>query len=422
MNTPAPANPWARGWQRAVADAWPGQDRVHAAGRSLLPAGQLHFAPGSITATVGGHRASITVSTLTDAQWDSVVDAVGSHPVHPHTVLAGQLPVALADPGHTAGVPLIPRPGDLSARCPCRAAANGRLCAHAAAVAYAFATRLASQPQALCSLRGRPLARIRAALADRPEARCGAAPGLQSTGLRGHQHPSGAPERHAGPGSPIVRADHAFAAWHAAPLPATGPERTEHPARGPAAQDGPPDLAVLPPPPSPAPGLRDLQWLTADAAKRAQRLLSAPAPAHAPSPGDQVLDGLDDAIRLLATHAAHHTTATAERAGLASADLRRLTAAWRHGGAAGLATARGTTGAEPEELGAAMAELAVTLGDSERLTTRDGHITDTQTQTQLRYGPDHRWHPFRHDGTDWTPVVGAHTHAPSAFHAATAPT
>jgi hypothetical protein len=164
------------------------------------------------------------------------------------------------------------------------------------------------------------------------------------------------------------------------------------------------------PPGVPGKGL--LELLAADAAGRAAAMLAGSAA--------ETEDPLIDAVRLLATAAgAPHTAAAARLTGLSEDALRRLTLAYRHGGAGGVAAALAATPCGTEEMASAVDEVrgrrAFAVGD---LTVEAGAIIDAGAGVRLRLGPDGRWYPFTLARRQWWPAIGANASAGTAYQAA----
>lgn len=159
------------------------------------------------------------------------------------------------------------------------------------------------------------------------------------------------------------------------------------------------------------PGTGLLELLAADAAGRAAAMLAGSA--------TETEDPLVDAVRLLATAAgAPHTAAAARLTGIPEDDLRRLTLAYRHGGAGGVAAALAATPCGTEELAAAVGEVrrrrTFAVGD---LTVEAGAITDAGAGVRLRLGPDGRWYPFTLARKQWWSAIGANDSAGAAYQA-----
>jgi hypothetical protein len=164
------------------------------------------------------------------------------------------------------------------------------------------------------------------------------------------------------------------------------------------------------PPGVPDNGILDL--LAADAAEQATAMLA----------GSTMVtdDPLIDAVRLLASAAgAPHTARAVELTGIPADDLRRLTIAYRHGGAEGVSAALEATPCGTEEMSAAVDEVrrqrTFAVGE---LAVDPGTITDPGAGVRLRRGPDGRWYPFTHAREQWWPAAGANPSAGTAYRTA----
>jgi len=161
------------------------------------------------------------------------------------------------------------------------------------------------------------------------------------------------------------------------------------------------------------PGIpHELDLLVSDAAGRATAILAGAA--------TETQDPLVDAVRLLASPSGSpHAARAAELTGIAEDELRRLTLAYRHGGAAGVSAALEATPCEADELSTAMDEVrrrrTFAVGE---LSGDSGTITDAGAGVRLRLGPDRRWHPFTLARKQWWPASGANPSAGVAYQAA----
>jgi hypothetical protein len=161
----------------------------------------------------------------------------------------------------------------------------------------------------------------------------------------------------------------------------------------------------------PAPGLDPaaLEFLAADAAARARRLLAAAlAPEHLRAPWEPSLTVDQDAVRLAAAGPAPWIAARlASGSGRGRAGLTAAAEAWRLGGAAALAVLDGSRPPSPEVLARAKAVLAEAWEPAERPALRaSAHArwTVVGADVQLRLGEDGRWWPFRRSGGQWAPA------------------
>ncbi|MFB7635214.1 hypothetical protein ACFC0M_30255 [Streptomyces sp. NPDC056149] len=152
-----------------------------------------------------------------------------------------------------------------------------------------------------------------------------------------------------------------------------------------------------------------LEFLLADAAARAQQMLAeALSPGHADGPPAPSLTPAQDAVRLAA--AGPGATAAARLADGSGRDARGLVLAvraWQLGGAAGLAALEEEWVPAPEVAARARDRLADAWADATprpRLRAVGNRWTVVGGGTQLRYGRDGRWWPFRKEGGRWAPA------------------
>ncbi|SEC71295.1 SWIM zinc finger [Streptomyces sp. 2224.1] len=459
---PLPARAGARG---LFAESWWGSAWLDALETTALDSARLargrtyardghvdtiNVTPGRIVATVRGSRprpysAEIRLSTLTDPEWDGLLDAVAAEPGQLTALLAKKLPQALAE----GGVRLLPGPGDLVPRCSCPD--HGRPCKHAAALCFQVARLLDADPFVLLLMRGRgerelldALSRRNAALTARearahrpathrpPPRRPAPEGGTPHTGTA----PSAAAATGAAPGEaaaaagpkalPGVLARAALADRPRPPLPPPlpAPPRPGHPPALPDADHLPFDPAAL-------------EFLAADAAARAHACVSAagsagpgdgrrPEDGRYPGGGWRTGDGRppvpspfpalpvwEDAVRLAAT--AHPTAGltSATRAlyrdlaaatGRTTTDVARSVAAWRQGGREGLALLEAVWNPPAGDFD--RARSALLAADLPALRPRHNHLTDAERGIQLRFGHDHRWYPYESEpgAEDWWPT------------------
>jgi uncharacterized Zn finger protein len=114
---------------------------------------------GGVTAKVQGsqrtpYRVTISVTPLSDAAWEGVIDRLAEEAAFAAALLAGEMPADVEEAFSAAGVSLFPRhAGDLSTDCSCPDWANP--CKHAAATHYILAEQFDADPFLLFRLRGR---------------------------------------------------------------------------------------------------------------------------------------------------------------------------------------------------------------------------------------------------------------------------
>jgi uncharacterized Zn finger protein len=391
---PGPRRAPARG-RRAFAATWWGQAWVTALEDSTLDSGRLSrgrtyarqgmvgavtIAPGQVKAAVQGsrprpYRSAVHLSVLTDARWDTLLDTIAARSGHLAALLDGEMPTELVDDAREAGVPLLPQPTELDPECSCPD--WGYPCKHAAALCYAIAATIDTDPFVLFALRGRNREEVLAQLRTRRTA-------TQATSTP--PTPAGLP------------AAGAYAAWAAL---------TEHTPRLPELPDPAPHTAALPAAPPPGTGLSttDLERLIADAAARAAQLLTgATTGLH--------LTQHQDAVRIAANAPGpewfHRLI---QNTGAKPTAFARLTRAWRHGGPTGITVAEHPHTPDPTAMTAARTALtdAVTEMTTAPMVLRAwrNRLTLTDQGIQLRLGPDARWYPYLHDDGEWWPAAPA---------------
>jgi uncharacterized Zn finger protein len=131
-------------------------------GRRYARMGQVlsvEVEPGLLAAQVQGSRATpylttIRLAEVTSAQWTAIETELAARVGLVASLLAGEVPEALADAFEGAGVPLFPLRWDhIRATCNCPDSASP--CKHLAAVLYVFADQLDTDPWLLLKWRGR---------------------------------------------------------------------------------------------------------------------------------------------------------------------------------------------------------------------------------------------------------------------------
>lgn len=303
---------WGNAWVAALEDTALDPARL-ARGKAYAGRGHVDaitVTPGRVVAYVHGtrprpYRTEIRMRTLGDDGWERFLDEAAARPDHIAALLDKDVPHALE-----AVTGLLPAPGDLVPDCSCPD--DGYPCKHAAALCYQAARLLDEDPFVLFLMRGRGEQELLAELTRR-----NAAQGAAETGA-------------AAPPMPTVPARIALDAATGAGLPPLPPELP--------VPDRPGRPAVFPPDPA-APDPLALDLLATEAAARAHTFL---ATGHDPV---AALSPWQDAVRLAAAHPGSGLTASSRALyrDLAHAldrtptDLARAVAAWRQGGAAGLA-------------------------------------------------------------------------------------
>ncbi|GAA2243021.1 hypothetical protein GCM10010145_06820 [Streptomyces ruber] len=415
-----PARKAPRSGTRAFAATWWGRAWVDALEGSTLDAGRLSrgrtyarkgmvgpvtAAPGALRAKVEGsaprpYDSTVRLRVLTDAQWETLLDTIAARAGRTAALLDGEMPADLVDDARAAGVPLLPEPGELDPECSCPD--WGHPCKHAAALCYATAAHLDSDPFWLLTLRGRTKDAVLTALRTRRRALTGAASPVGSA-----------------PGSRGVPARAAFTSWDGTFAPPAS-EPAENPPGAAAPEAVPPPLTSTPPPDASF-TLDDLGTLTQDTARRARRLAAGHTASLVSTP-------VEDAVRLAASGIGearfHHLV---RAAGLPPLDFARLVRAHRHSGPAGVATARASLTPDPAAMAAARTALTSpdtadgTAGTPPLRVWRNRLTVDVEG-IQIRLGPDHRWHPYVREGrgtaAEWWPCAPATADPAAALLAA----
>ncbi|WP_255954037.1 SWIM zinc finger family protein [Streptomyces odontomachi] len=374
---------WGRAWVAALEEGALDPARV-VRGRAYAGRGQvgaISVTPGRLLAYVQGsrprpYRAQVRLRTLSAEDWDRFLDAAAERPGHIAALLDKDLPHSLAD----CGVPLLPGPGDLVPQCSCPD--SGWPCKHAAALCYEAARLLDDNPFVLLQLRGRGEHELIEMLSRRHAGKAARAahasrapapfPGVPASDVFG---PGGRPSA---PTAPLP-----------APLPA--PARPGAPPAYPMAPGGPDPLA--------------LDQLATDAAARAHTLLTT----GRDPVGELTL--WQDAVRLAAARPGSGLTAAtrglyatlADATGRTTAELARAVAAWRQGGAEGLAVLE-----EPWDPPAGRFDRARSVllaADFPAFRPWRNHLTHPRGHLQLRFGRDGLWYGYESEPgrDDWWP-------------------
>ncbi|MER6912616.1 SWF or SNF family helicase [Streptomyces sp. NPDC000594] len=359
--------------------------------------GAMSVRPGRITAVVRdrdgtGHRADVLLTELTAPAWERFLDMAVESAGHIAALLDHEMPPHLVEDAATAGVDLLPGVGDLEGECGCGA---WDVCPHTAALAYQVARLLDRDPWVLLLVRGRDERRLVDELQARSAAR---ATPSRADGAAEVRTPRGVP------------ADRAYAARVPGlpPLPPVPTVAGSSPALD---TETAPPAGVDP---------RALEFLAADAAARARRmLLAALAPDHGDRPLDPPLTPDQDAVRLAAAApGAAVLGRLATGGGRQRAGLETAARAWRAGGTEALAVLDGTDAPGPAVLERAAAALESAWEAAERPRLRaagPGRWTVVGHDAQLRTGADGRWWPFRREAGRWVPAGPAAADPESAL-------
>ncbi|WP_371792559.1 SWIM zinc finger family protein [Streptomyces sp. NBC_01471] len=370
---------WGNAWVAALEALSLDPGRLER-GRSYADAGHVaavNVAPGRILAYVHGsrprpYRAELRLRTLSGADWDHFLEVAAAQPGHIAALLDKDMPHSLVDAAAEAGVALLPAPGDLVPSCTCPD--SGRPCKHAAALCYETARLLDSDPFVLLLMRGRSERELLDELARRNAA-------------------NAAREQPTAPPAPGVPAREALTPRFLPPLPPPLPVGP-YPGRPPAYPEAPG-----------APDPSALDDLATDAAARAHTLLTT---------GADPVSGLtpwQDAVRLAAARPTAGLTATtrtlyralASATGRTPTDLARAVAAWRQGGAEGLAVLE--TPWDPPAGPFDRARAALAAAGLPRFQPSRNRLTVPGGALQLRFGRDNRWYAYESDPgrDDWWP-------------------
>ncbi|MER5307988.1 SWIM zinc finger family protein [Streptomyces sp. NPDC002773] len=366
---------WGNAWVEALEDTALDPARL-ARGKAYAGRGHVDaitVTPGRVVAYVHGsrarpYRAEIRMRTLGDDGWERFLDEATARPDHIAALLDKDVPHALE-----AVTGLLPAPGDLVPDCTCPD--DGYPCKHAAALCYQAARLLDEDPFVLFLMRGRGEQELLAELTRRNAAR------------------SAAETIAAAPPMPTVPARAVLDAMDRPGLPLPPPLPLP---------DRPGRPAVFPPDPD-APDPLALDLLATEAAARAHVFLGT---GHDPV---AALTPWQDAVRLAAAHPGSGLTASTRALyrDLAYAldrtptDLARAVAAWRQGGAAGLAVLE-----EPWDPPAGpfdRARPALIAADFPAFRPWRNRLSTESLQ--LRLGRDGLWYGYESDAgrEDWWP-------------------
>ncbi|MFH8466993.1 SWF or SNF family helicase [Streptomyces sp. NPDC017991] len=376
---------WGQAWLKALEDATLDLKQLKT-GRRLARAGAVgavSVRPGRVTAVVNdrdhtAHRADVLLQELSEEQWDRFLGMAVERAGHIAALLDREMPPHLVEDAATAGVELLPGLGDLEAECDCDAWDH---CGHTAALCYQVARLLDQDPFVLLLLRGRGERELLDELQLRSVPQAGTVAVRQET--------------YAG-----VDAAEAYAGGEILPpLP--------EPPAVPAEPGQPPSLDTET---DPAPGVDPsaLEFLAAQAAREAHRLLvDALRAGHEQRPAEAGLTPAQDAVRLASGRPeVSVATRLAEGSGRDRESLALAVRSWDYGGASALDVLETDRPAEGETLARARAALESAWEEHERpvLRASRGRWTVVGGQTQLRLGPDGRWWPYRKERGRWAPV------------------
>ncbi|MFI1396143.1 SWF or SNF family helicase [Streptomyces sp. NPDC020681] len=375
---------WGRRWLKALEDTALDSEQLKKGRRQAREGavGAVSVRPGRITAVVRdrdgtGQRGDVLLQELSEAEWDRFLDMAVDRAGHIAALLDREMPPHLVEDAAEAGVELLPGIGDLEPECSCGA---WDLCPHTAALCYQVARLLDQDPFVLLLMRGRGERRLLDELQARSAARAVVDEPEQS--VEG------------------MWADEAFAARDVLPPLPSPPPLPDSPGR--------PQALGTETAPAPGVDAQALEFLAADAAARARRMLiEALSPGHRHQPVEPGLTTDQDAVRLAA---AGPGTAIAARLAAGTdrqrAELDLAARAWLTGGAAALSVLEEEWTPDRETQARARALLAESWEAPDRPQLRaagGARWTVVGADAQLRLSPDGRWWPYRKSRGRWTP-------------------
>jgi len=163
---------WAKQWisalERLVDSGRLGRGRRYARKGQVI---SIDEKKDGIVAKVQGSRrtpykVTINITSLTDAQWEDVIDALAEQAIFTAQLLAGEMPQDIEEAFEEAGASLFPKKrGDLETDCSCPDWANP--CKHVAAAHYILGERFDEDPFLIFRLRGRTQEEVISALRER---------------------------------------------------------------------------------------------------------------------------------------------------------------------------------------------------------------------------------------------------------------
>lgn len=172
------ATRWIKALERLVESKRLGRGRTYARKGQVL---SIEETRRGIAAKVQGSRrrpykVTIEIGTLSNAQWEQVIDVLAEQAIFTAQLLAGEMPQEVEEAFKAAGVSLFPeKRKELITNCNCPDWANP--CKHVAAVHYILGEQFDEDPFLLFRLRGRTQEQIMEEL----RARRAEATGLEAT-------------------------------------------------------------------------------------------------------------------------------------------------------------------------------------------------------------------------------------------------
>ncbi len=352
---------WGKAWLESLETSQFAHDGRLGRGRTYARQDrvrEVEVAPGLVSSRVWGtstYATTLAVKTLSDDQWDRLIDLIVSKARYSAELLSGAMPQGLAADAAEAKTPLLPTAGDLTPDCSCPD--WGDPCKHAAALCYITGDLIDDDPFVLFFVRGRD----RASIVD--EVR------LRRSVLAGNK-----------PAEP-VEVDESIGSVEAF----SGTVRSLPNGRPLPSEAGRPNPLRISPPADSGLDNRQLERLAADAAARAMTVLAGEGTTGLGSS----VDG--DLMRRAAGRRSHGLSLDrfAPLFNGSDAELEAGAIAWERGGEDGVSVATDTWSATAEEL----APAKTILGSKAR---KNGNAMHAGA-VQLRLDRELRWWRFESD-------------------------
>ncbi len=163
---------WAKQWisalERLVDSGRLGRGRRYARQGQVI---SIDEKKAGVAAKVQGSRrtpykVNINIASLSDGQWEDVIDALAEQAIFTAQLLAGEMPQDIEEAFEEVGASLFPKKrGDLETNCSCPDWANP--CKHVAATHYILGERFDEDPFLIFRLRGRTQDEMVQALRER---------------------------------------------------------------------------------------------------------------------------------------------------------------------------------------------------------------------------------------------------------------
>lgn len=163
---------WAKRWiaalERLVDSGRLGRGRSYARKGQVI---SIDEKKDGVIAKVQGSRSrpynvTINIASLTDSQWEEVIDILAEQAIFAAQLLAGEMPQDIEETFKEAGASLFPeKRGSLETDCSCPDWANP--CKHVAAAHYILGERFDEDPFLIFRLRGRTQDEVMSALRER---------------------------------------------------------------------------------------------------------------------------------------------------------------------------------------------------------------------------------------------------------------